>query len=408
MGSSNSKVENYNGTVVPETVLKVITIDRTLYYWIIWVITVIAGLGNIFAIRSVLYRKYKYLQKTCIISLALSDLLTVILFAMTNLDLLSKPLMTWPFGDFLCHNLPAGQVVGNLASSIALLVIALDRYHNVIHALSKKWNPNLLYCLSGAALLWLSCVGMSYPVSNFYINIPLVVNNERVYLCTGTPNTKRELTSYYIAMNLLFFFPIISMFFWFYYKIALLIWRHRKPISHSNNHDPIENSSISKISPLPRVKSFVKKRNVQMERKMRTFKIVLVLIFAFIGCRMPHWLYMVCNLLKDISGKSAWNIRFSFISLNLLNCALNPFLYTYLSQTIYVCRKINDFMCKICCCCFSNAEFEDYENGKPLAEGLMNYRNNDNSNQGKRDVKPVGPRVTFAPSLPKYTQKERY
>ncbi|XP_030756668.1 somatostatin receptor type 5-like isoform X2 [Sitophilus oryzae] len=402
----NVWVDGYNGTVVPDYILKVITINKTLHYWIILIISIIAVFGNLIVIRTVICRKYKYLQKTCIISLALSDLLTVVLFATSNLDLLSKPLMTWPFGEFLCYYLPVGQVLGNFASSLALFVIALDRYHNVIHAFSKKWDPGLLYCLLGALALWLVCAGMSYPMSTFYFYIPLVVNNENVFLCSGTSNTKSEILSYYSSINVLFFFPVISMFFWFYYKIALLIWRHRKPVTNERCQEVTDISTTSVRSPVPRIKSIMKKRNLQMERKMRTFKIVVVLIFAFIGCRMPHWLFMLYNLLKEVPASIAWNLRFSFIALNLFNCVLNPFLYTYLGQTIYIFRKINDFMCKICCCCCSNAEFEDYETG----QGFMDYRQNENNGnqQNKMVNKSADVKVTFAACLPKYTQKERY
>lgn len=63
------------------------------------------------------------------------------------------------YGEFLCHFIPIGQVLGNLTSSLALLVIALDRYHNVIHALRPKWNPKPYICLLGTAVLWLVCAG---------------------------------------------------------------------------------------------------------------------------------------------------------------------------------------------------------------------------------------------------------
>ena len=41
------------------------------------------------------FRRYKYLQKTCMISLAISDLLTVVMMAMNYLDTLGKPLSNW-------------------------------------------------------------------------------------------------------------------------------------------------------------------------------------------------------------------------------------------------------------------------------------------------------------------------
>ncbi|XP_030746971.1 alpha-1A adrenergic receptor-like isoform X2 [Sitophilus oryzae] len=306
MGAGITRIDDSERSNVTEDFLRVIEVNRHVHYWYILIISVIAAIGNILVIRSVSIRKYKYLQKTCMISLALSDLLTVILFAMNYLDLLGKELITWSFGEFMCHALPVGQVVGNLASSIALVVIALDRYHSIIYALSKKWNPSWRKCLVGAVVLWIICIGISYPMATFYFHIPLRIPSGDVYLCTGTTVSRNWIKAYYVIINMLFFCPVISMFFWFYFKIAVIVWRHRKPISDkmAERADDSENISCSKISNDAPIKVIArptpKRKNVHMERKKRTFKIVIILIFAFIGCRMPYWLFWVYKMVKSI------------------------------------------------------------------------------------------------------------
>ncbi|KAF7280478.1 hypothetical protein GWI33_005820 [Rhynchophorus ferrugineus] len=372
MGAGITRIDESERSNVSEEFLAVIQVNRDIHYWYILIISVIAVIGNLLAIRSVLIRKYKYLQKTCMISLAVSDLLSVIVFAMNYLDLLGKALMTWSYGEFLCHAIPVLQVLGNLASSIALVIIALDRYHSVIHALSRKWDPSLWKCLVSTLTLWTICTGISYPMATFYFHVPLRIPSGNVYLCTGSTVTRSGIKVYYIIINILFFFPVISMFFWFYFKIAVMVWRHRKPLSTRLSTRPIEtdNNSFSDNSSRY-VKNGCKKRNVQVERKLRTFKVVIVLILAFIGCRMPHWLFWMYKILYRSRGNIIWTLTFAFTGLNLLNCALNPFLYTYLNQTLQAWKKISDFVCKICCCCFTNAEFEEFEKGKPVVEEVM-------------------------------------
>ncbi|KAH1016725.1 hypothetical protein HUJ04_007901 [Dendroctonus ponderosae] len=343
-------------------------------------------------------------------------------------------------GEFLCWYTPVGQVLFNLASSLALLVIALDRYHNVIYALDKKWDPKLWICILGALVLWGLCFGkfccanpassslttlfplaVSYPMINFYFYVPLrLPSGEDVNMCTGTSTSRNGIAYYYVIIDVLIFGPLVSMFFWFYYKIAILIWRHRKPLSLRTDTkiEEFENTSYTKgsseTSGGSNVKSQIikKKRNVQMERKIRTFKIVIVLIVAFILCRMPYWVFWLLKLLTSIrSGDAVWRTIFIMTSLNLLNCALNPFLYTYLNQTIYVCRKINDFFWSTCCCCFSNAEFDDYERGTPIYEGVLGQvatTDQWKTPRNRPEVNPGYEKFPQVPHFPKYTSVNRY
>ncbi|XP_066248527.1 RYamide receptor-like [Euwallacea similis] len=389
---------------VSESFLIGFEVNRALYFSIILVVSVLAVIGNLLAVRTVILSKYKYLQKTCIISLAVSDLLTVITFSMNNLYLLYHKPMEWIYGEFLCHFMPMGQVLGNLTSSIALLAIALDRYHNVIYALSPKCNPSLRKCLGCTLVLWLVCLGLSYPVVTFYIFIPLLVNDRETAMCTGAPITKHSIFLYYITMNCLFFIPILVLFFWFYYKIAFLIWRHRKPLNDDYHQQEVTETSYSSkpiqdTSSISTSKS--KKKNVQMKSKIRSFKIVVALVVAFIVCRLPYWLHMTYQQLENVNKNVVWNVRFATISLYLFNCVLNPLLYTYLNITITVCRKVSRFVTHYCCCWFSNLEFEDFETGKHTAEGIVGVEKND-------EVKSKG-RVQFIDvAMPNLNEKEIY
>lgn len=62
-------------------------------------------------------------------------------------------------GSFMCDFIPFAQTFGILASSVALVAIALDRYRNVAHILHKKWNPSLSICLVEVFVVWIVCAG---------------------------------------------------------------------------------------------------------------------------------------------------------------------------------------------------------------------------------------------------------
>lgn len=190
--------------------------------------------------------------------------------------------------------------------------------------------------------------------------------------------SKKSLSVYYVALDVLIFLPMLTVFIWFYLKIAALIWVHRKPVtSKFNKYEKdlddsttsstkttnIASSNISIIS-----KNKPKKvKNLQVQKKIRTFRIVLVLVISFVLCRFPYWFYYTIRLLGKCSSNTSWNLHFTLVSLNLFNCVLNPLLYTFLNQTVTALRIFKDFLWKVCCCCCSSDEFEEFEKENPYA-----------------------------------------
>lgn len=82
-------------------------------------------------------------------------------------------------------------------------------------------------------------------------------------------------------------------------------------------------------------------KDVRMERKLRTFKVILVLMAVFFLCRLPTWIYVIVK--HDISTNNDFLLQLIFNVLNLVNSALNPFLYTFLGSTLSFtakCRKL--------------------------------------------------------------------
>lgn len=207
-----------------------------------------------------------------------------------------------------------------------------------------------------------------YPV---YLVYPRNSNNqtllERAEVCVAV--NKGRLRTYYISTASVIFFPLITIFSWFYYKIAMVIWEHRTPqTSIAAEPSPSkDNSSISDANTVPSHKS-KPVRNVQVERKIRTFKVIIVLLLTFVMCRLPYWVYYVIRLTNDFTTSLSWNLNYTFIVLNLLNCALNPFLYTFLNQSITALEALKQLISKLlsCCCCFtiSSSDLEEFEKYK--------------------------------------------
>lgn len=185
----------------------------------------------------------------------------------------------------------------------------------------------------------------------YFDHYPIIVHyedqdrpDEEASICVSAG--KHNKFAYYLAITILIFIPIMLSLIWFYVNIAKLIWVHRKPVSES----------IQQAGAKP-------KHDVQVERKMRAFRIILLLMVDFIILRLPFWIFYNISLSYIIPDKIAsWNTHYSLTLLTVVNCALNPMLYTFLNETMYCLRVANDFVCKVFCCCISNNEFDELEN----------------------------------------------
>lgn len=76
-----------------------------------------------------IFRKCKFLQKTCIISLAIADIFSVIMFATNNLETLSQTLIIWVgIKKFLSLGMTFFQPFSHLPSISKLQIILLRFY----------------------------------------------------------------------------------------------------------------------------------------------------------------------------------------------------------------------------------------------------------------------------------------
>lgn len=179
---------------------------------------------------------------------------------------------------------------------------------------------------------------ISLPMFFFHDFFPIVLYDEEELwqrdsaLCVSLK--KWEMSIYYGIASSVIYWPLFSVFVWFYYNIARLIWRHRKPISQPT-------------------KSCISKKEKCENKKIRSFKVVIFLVIPFVLCRFPYQTMFLFYKFYE-SGDSSyvdslWNLYFSLTCLNVFNCGLNPFLYTYLHQTISGLQFTEKLIRKVFC-----------------------------------------------------------
>lgn len=91
--------------------------------------------------------------------------------------------------------------------------------------------------------------------------------------------------------------------------------------------------------------------NQRRSRQMRMFIVILVLMSVFIICRLPNWIFLLFKLNQKVTGRLNWILMYSFGDMGLLNCMLNPLLYTFLSETVRITSYMKTGCSKFCKLC---------------------------------------------------------
>lgn len=88
--------------------------------------------------------------------------------------------------------------------------------------------------------------------------------------------------------------------------------------------------------------------NCRKTRQLRMFKVIIVIMLTFFVCRLPTWIFLLIKLNTNLSSSASWIVHFSLGLLSLANCAINPFLYTFLTETIRFGSDVRDRFRKLC------------------------------------------------------------
>lgn len=159
------------------------------------------------------------------------------------------------------------------------------------------------------------------------------------------------------------FLPLLITFLWLNTILAKEIWNRREPIhveqqpvftisteestidSNCKETDntiaaSLANNTTTNIKKQTSNESFQVNNEVntkkveRKQRQIRMVKVIALLMAIFFICRLPNWIYVLYKLSNVTQKNIYWVIHYIFGILVLINCLLNPFLYTFLSETI--------------------------------------------------------------------------
>lgn len=177
-GRFNSEYDEYyeeNDTddgliVVWETAVQPLTDVQRLTFAVLTVlVSFVAIVGNVLVLYVNFSRKQRLLFRTCLISLAVSDLIFVVITCFIYIPkFASKNSALWHLGPMSCALIPFTQTLAVLVNSILLVSIAMDRYMAVVRIIKGNWDPGLCFCVTCVILIWGMCAGVSSPMLTIY------------------------------------------------------------------------------------------------------------------------------------------------------------------------------------------------------------------------------------------------
>lgn len=153
------------------------------------------------------------------------------------------------------------------------------------------------------------------------------------------------------------FTPFLVTFIWCNSVLAKEIWKHQVDVkvTDEKNETGTAGNVISRIS---------ERRIERKRRQIRMFKVILILMGVFLFCRLPTWIYLLYKLKHPSDNEIHHILYFVFGLMVMANCMMNPFLYTFLRDTIRLTTFLSGIIFGIFSPCSKLLRFKSKESGK--------------------------------------------
>ncbi|XP_066264059.1 neuropeptide S receptor-like isoform X2 [Branchiostoma lanceolatum] len=321
----------------------------------LWVLFAFIVVGNSLVLLVMWMERHKKTRMNFfIMNLALADLGAGLFNVLP--DLVHRFTVEWIAGDFMCKLIKYIQGGVLYGSTYVLVALSVDRYDAIIHPMrfAHDRKSKAMICVAwGLAALF------SIP-SPVIFALTKMANGE--WQCWATWPEDWYWTPYMtIVTTLVFFIPLVIIS-TCYAFIVVKIWRRSKELvqerkfigekcipmtprtfTQSNNKgspDDPDDSPVKKrgcVGSLrgPKGKKIMRQPSSQgiiPKAKIKTIKLSLAIITAFIACWSPYFVFDMITNFSDLP-ESETKKRASLIIQNLpaLNSAINPIIYGFFS-----------------------------------------------------------------------------
>ncbi|XP_068168681.1 arginine vasopressin receptor 1Aa [Antennarius striatus] len=306
---------------------------------------VVAVIGNVSVLLAMYNTKKKMSRMHLFIKhLSLADL--VVAFFQVLPQLCWEITFRFSGPDFLCRIVKHLQVMGMFASTYMMVMMTLDRYIAICHPLKTLQQPTKRSYIMIIST-WMCSLVLSTP-QYFIFSLSEIKNGSDVYDCWAhfiEPwGTKAYIT--WITVGI-FLVPVVILVMCYGF-ICHSIWKNikfkkKKSVTGAaSKNGLIGKNSVSSVTTISRA-------------KLRTVKMTLVIVLAYIVCWAPFF---------TVQMWSVWDENFQYADsentavtlsalLASLNSCCNPWIYMIFSGHL-----LQDFMRCFACCAKANADYK--------------------------------------------------
>ncbi|XP_076328800.1 cardioacceleratory peptide receptor-like [Tachypleus tridentatus] len=303
-----------------------------------WIIFTMILVGNCSVlVRLLLSKNGKSRMNFFIMHLALADLSVGLVQVLA--DVIWRMTVDFYGGRFVCKIVRYFQVLVTYSSTYMLVSLSIDRYDAIKHPMKFRgsWKRAKILVLSAWGL------SMLLAIPAIFLNEDLLIKG-RVQCWIDLKPWEWKVYLTLIALSL-FFLPalIISTC---YIVIVYTIWTKSKAMGYPKMQN---NSLVSKSSAVNHKTSIdgdidnrrASSRGIIPKAKIKSVKMTLVIVFVFILCWSPYFIYDLLQVYGFIPINQTLIAISTFIqALAPLNSATNPIIYCLFSRPS--CKNIKN------------------------------------------------------------------
>ncbi|CAH1267245.1 GALR2 [Branchiostoma lanceolatum] len=355
-----------NATEANRTYFDMETGVRGVIVPVIFASIILVGVAGNILVMVVLLCKKEHIQNTTnifILNLSIADLLFLIFCGPFQTYLFSGD--SWIFGTFLCKFVHYGNYTNMIASIYNLLVMSVDRYIAIVHAIKSREIRNPRYAWIVESVIWSMSLLMAIPIAIAYKTESAggyTRDEQEVLVCMDSWNTWSERVSYFTTLFVCcYVIPLLCI------SLCYILL-------------------VRSLQDRP--------RHGQQNTKKKVTKMVTVVVIMFAVCWFPHWMILMWNMYADFPFTMAtFVLRMLANTLMYLNSCCNPFIYAFMSKNFRkgfhkaVTGKLSSFSFrKKSVHNPGNEDDTELQNNIPLKRSYLGVNQPDNGVTGSTEV----------------------
>ncbi|XP_078573605.1 oxytocin receptor-like [Branchiostoma floridae x Branchiostoma japonicum] len=282
------------------------------------------------------HRKKKSRHNTFVLNLTVADLLVTLITVLSQIiwELMED---AWMAGDVGCRVVKFGQVFAIIASSNMIVLLALDRHNVIIKPFSSRWRPWKI-----TAVGWVVSLLLAAPQAYVFREVQ---DEDGVPLCRSIFSSQPawHLQIYIIYGATVVFVIPFCILSYTYTRVLAKVWIRARAGSPRELARQADGSKKLKRQ----VSCVAQAGNLLPRAKVKTLKMTLVIIMAFVLCGLP---YFIVEIKVAFGGMSQLDVDVYAVLgvFAVANSAVNPFVFLFFNSTNKFVHSLEQKCCFAC------------------------------------------------------------